>query len=129
MSFEVSEPILNSPFEKPKEYWYIEEGEQPHGRAGRRTPVVFPPRDQKEPWTLDGKVLRTSKEYPAGFELALVCKVNDRSDSRFSDVVVCPNVTIRNRLNELYPERGEASIYRTRDLVLRNICRCYLKEK
>ncbi len=227
MSFEVSEPILNSPFEKPAEYWYIQEGEQPQRRKGRRQPVIFPPRDQKEPWTLDAGVLRASQEYPAGYELALVSlirerleawqkavypgasrttldliqwwtrdgrdkrlffaqleaaltvifltearsdflqgisvprdepsedrkkegvtgflryackvatgggkttvmgmliawsilnKVNDRSDGRFSDVVlvVCPNVTIKNRLNELYPERGEASIYRTRDLV------------
>jgi type III restriction enzyme len=226
-SYEVPEPILNEPFKKPTQYWYIQEGEEAQRRAGRRAPVVFPPRDQKEPWTLDGKVLRASKEYPAGFELALVRlirerleawqkaghpgatrttldliqwwtregrdkrlffaqleaaltiifltearsdflqgisvprdepsedrrkegmagflryatkvatgggkttvmgmlaawsilnKVNDRSDGRFSDVVlvVCPNVTIRNRLNELYPERGEASIYRTRDLV------------
>ncbi len=39
--------------------------------------------------------------------------------ARFSDVVliVCPNVTIRNRLAELDPEAGEASLYRTRDLV------------
>ncbi len=46
-------------------------------------------------------------------------KVNNRSDGRFSDVVlvVCPNVTIRDRLAELDPNRGEASIYRTRDLV------------
>ncbi len=227
MSFEVSEPILNSPFEKPSEYWYIQEGEQPQRRKGRRPPVIFPPRDQKEPWTLDARVLRASQEYPTGYELALVSlirerleawqkagtpgasrttldliqwwtrdgrdkrlffaqleaaltvifltearsdflqgvsvprdepsedrkkegvtgflryackvatgggkttvigmliawsvlnKVNDRSDGRFSDVVlvVCPNVTIKNRLNELYPERGEASIYRTRDLV------------
>jgi len=36
MSFEVSEPILNSPFEKSKEYWYIQEGEQPQRREGRR---------------------------------------------------------------------------------------------
>jgi type III restriction enzyme len=46
-------------------------------------------------------------------------KINNKSDSRYSDAVliVCPNVTIRNRLQELYPERGEASLYRTRDLV------------
>jgi type III restriction enzyme len=46
-------------------------------------------------------------------------KVNDRADGRFSDVVliVCPNVTIRHRLRELDPELGEASLYRTRDLV------------
>jgi len=50
---------------------------------------------------------------------SILNKVNDRSDARFSDVVlvVCPNVTIRNRLRELDPEGGEASLYRTRDLV------------
>ena len=50
---------------------------------------------------------------------SILNKVNDRSDGRFSDVVlvICPNVTIRNRLQELDPARGEASLYRTRDLV------------
>jgi type III restriction enzyme len=227
MSYEVSEPILNSPFEKPSRYWYIQEGEEPELRSGRRPPVIFPPRDQREPWTVNPSLLRPSPQYPAGFELALVAlirerveawrqqgypgvtrttqelvqwwtregrekrlfyaqlesaqtviflkearadflqgiavprdepsddrkaegyagfpryackmatgsgkttvmgmlaawsilnKVNDRSGGRFSDValVVCPNVTIRDRLTELDPERGEASIYRTRDLV------------
>jgi type III restriction enzyme len=44
----------------------------------------------------------------------------DKSRARlFSDtvVVVCPNVTIRNRLAELDPALGEASLYRSRDLV------------
>jgi type III restriction enzyme len=50
---------------------------------------------------------------------SILNKVNNRGDARFSDVVlvVCPNVTIRQRLAELNPENGEASIYRTRDLV------------
>jgi type III restriction enzyme len=50
---------------------------------------------------------------------SILNKVNDRSDVRFSDVVlvVCPNVTIKNRLREVDPEHGEASLYRTRDLV------------
>jgi type III restriction enzyme len=50
---------------------------------------------------------------------SILNKVNNRSDGRFSDValVVCPNVTIRQRLAELNPENGEASIYRSRDLV------------
>lgn len=54
---------------------------------------------------------------------SILNKVNDRSDARFSDVVlvVCPNVTIRNRLQELDPTRGEASLYRTRDLVPRHL--------
>jgi type III restriction enzyme len=50
---------------------------------------------------------------------SILNKVNDRGNARFSDVVliVCPNVTIRDRLRELDPEGGEASLYRTRDLV------------
>jgi type III restriction enzyme len=50
---------------------------------------------------------------------SILNKLADRSDARYSDVVliVCPNVTIRDRLGELDPSRGEASLYRTRDLV------------
>ncbi len=50
---------------------------------------------------------------------SILNKVSDRSDARFSDtvLVVCPNVTIRNRLQEIDPRNGEASLYRTRDLV------------
>ncbi|WP_310596207.1 BPTD_3080 family restriction endonuclease [Sphingomonas sp.] len=40
-------------------------------------------------------------------------------DDRFSDTVliVCPNVTIRERLRELDPALGDLSLYRTRQLV------------
>ncbi|HUF07977.1 MAG TPA: hypothetical protein VMO47_01570, partial [Rhodothermales bacterium] len=50
---------------------------------------------------------------------SILNKINDRSDGRFSDavLVVCPNVTIRDRLREIQPSYGEASVYRTRDLV------------
>ncbi len=50
---------------------------------------------------------------------SILNKTNARADARFSDVVlvVCPNVTIRDRLREISPETGEASLYRTRDLV------------
>lgn len=50
---------------------------------------------------------------------SILNKVNNRQDQRFSDavLVVCPNVTIRDRLAELDPKKGESSIYRTRDLV------------
>ena len=50
---------------------------------------------------------------------SILNKMADRSDARYSDtvLVVCPNVTIRNRLEELKPQGGEASLYRTRDLV------------
>ncbi|MGH7003999.1 MAG: restriction endonuclease, partial [Alphaproteobacteria bacterium] len=50
---------------------------------------------------------------------SILNKVANRSDARFSDTVlaVCPNVTIRNRLQEIDPRHGAASLYRTRDLV------------
>ena len=50
---------------------------------------------------------------------SILNKVASRGDARFSDavLVVCPNVTIRERLGELDPNRDEASVYRTRDLV------------
>jgi len=50
---------------------------------------------------------------------SILNKVNSRGDARFSDVilVVAPNVTIKNRLKELDPRTGDASLYKTRDLV------------
>jgi type III restriction enzyme len=50
---------------------------------------------------------------------SILNKVVNRADARFSDLVliVCPNVTIRDRLRELDVDGGEASLYRTRDLV------------
>ena len=39
--FEVPEPILNSPFAEPAEHWYIEEGETPERRPGRRDAGYF----------------------------------------------------------------------------------------
>lgn len=49
---------------------------------------------------------------------SILNKTANRGDARFSDavLVVCPNVTIRRRLDELSPGAGEASLYRTRDL-------------
>ncbi|MDO8679858.1 MAG: DEAD/DEAH box helicase family protein [Acidobacteriota bacterium] len=50
---------------------------------------------------------------------SILNKVHDRGNARYSDVVlvVCPNVTIRSRLAEIDPRLGDASLYRTRDLV------------
>jgi len=78
MSFEVAEPIQNSPFEKPERYWYIAEGEQPELRSGRRASVVFPPRDQRRAWELDPAVMRPSLEYRNGYELVLVNLIRER---------------------------------------------------
>jgi type III restriction enzyme len=219
--YEVPEPILNSPYEEPKEYWHIVEGEEPRRVKGRR-PAIYFYRDPKRKlessggagpgtaielklvnhirtrvaaWRADGYpgVSRTSLEllqwwrrdgrekrlffaqleaaetvvflvearadFRQGIEIprddpgdekraagfsgfarygckmatgsgkttvmgmlaawSILNKVNNRGDARFSDVVlvVCPNVTIRDRLREINPEGAEASLYRTRDLV------------
>lgn len=223
-SFEVDQPILNSPYYEPGQHWYLDEGCPPERRAGRRKAGYFY-RDPKVPsgdvaheargqwleltlvnqirervkeWrTLalrgEGGVTRTTQEllnywqregrqhrlffaqleaaetviflneargdFLQGIDIpvddlsderkaegysafqryackmatgsgkttvmgmlaawSILNKVNDRMNAVYSDVVliVCPNVTIRNRLQELDPSRGEASLYRTRDLV------------
>ena len=215
-SFEVEQPIINSPFEEPTAHWKIEEGKPPEKLNGRREAGYFyrdPRGPDPEPgkaargewhelelvslirerlaswrtggypgasrttldllkhWRRDGRQRRLffaqleaaetiifltearsdllqgvdvpPEVVPEGVEafrryackmatgsgkttvMGMLCawsilnKVAARGDARFSDVVlvVCPNLTIRGRLAELDPNRGEASIYRTRDLV------------
>lgn len=50
---------------------------------------------------------------------SILNKVTDPQNGAYSDTVliVCPNVTIRDRLQELNPDRDELSLYRTRELV------------
>jgi len=50
---------------------------------------------------------------------SILNRVAEPTDDRFSDTVliVCPNVTIRERLKELDPALGDLSLYRTRQLV------------
>jgi type III restriction enzyme len=50
---------------------------------------------------------------------SILNKAADAQNAAYSDTVliVCPNVTIRDRLQELDPERDELSLYRTRELV------------
>lgn len=40
-NYEVPEPILNSPYEEPRQYWRIEEGESPEKMTGRRAAMYF----------------------------------------------------------------------------------------
>ena len=50
---------------------------------------------------------------------SILNKIADRGNPTYSDLVlvICPNITIRDRLRELDPEAGAASIYRKNDLV------------
>lgn len=227
MTFEVTDPILCSPYTEPRRHWFIPEGGTPVIRDGRRKSFVFQARDGELTWDLRDRTLAPMTEYGSAYELVLVNRIRDavqrwresnyqnatgttrdiiahwrregrqtplfhaqveaaetviflvegpyhelqgievprdeptaeqraagataflryackmatgtgkttvmgmltawsilnkvvnRADARFSDtvLVVCPNVTIRDRLQELDVERGEASLYRTRDLV------------
>lgn len=42
-NFEVLNPILGTPFEEPKLFWFIKESEKSHLRGGRRPSLVFRP--------------------------------------------------------------------------------------
>lgn len=50
---------------------------------------------------------------------SILNKVTDSTNPNYSDTVliVCPNVTVRDRLHELDPNLDEISLYRTRELV------------
>jgi type III restriction enzyme len=50
---------------------------------------------------------------------SILNRVSAPTNDRFSDtlLIVCPNVTIRERLQELDPALGDLSLYRTRQLV------------
>jgi hypothetical protein len=45
-TFEVPQPILNSPFAEPAHHWCIREGGEPQMNAGRRPAIAYPPRDE-----------------------------------------------------------------------------------
>lgn len=227
MTFEVTTPILCSPYTEPPRHWFIPEGGTPVIREGRRRSFVFQGQDGELTWDLSDRTLAPMTEYGSAYELVLVNRVRDavrrwreagyqnatgttrdllahwrregrkmplffaqleaaetviflvegpyhelqgieiprdeptaeqraagataflryackmatgagkttvmgmltawsilnkvvhRADARFADtvLVVCPNVTIRDRLQELDVDRGEASLYRKLDLV------------
>ena len=50
---------------------------------------------------------------------SILNKIADSSNKKYCDsvLIICPNVTIREQLGELQPQRDKNSIYRTRDLV------------
>jgi type III restriction enzyme len=71
-AFEVEQPILNSPFEEPAEYWQIEEGQAPKRVQGRRSAGYFY-RDPAAPQPEPGESVRGIWQ-----ELELVSLIRDR---------------------------------------------------
>ena len=69
-AYEVPQPILNSPFEEPKEHLHIVEGEQPERRHGRHPPTYFYRDSKAKPDTEARRVVGTA----TATELKLVTK-------------------------------------------------------
>jgi len=78
MSYEVGEPILNSPFEPPSRYWFLQDGQEPQLRDGRRPAIVYPPRDTPQEWDLSDGVLKLSQEFAPGYEMVRVNQIRQR---------------------------------------------------
>ena len=76
MSYEVNEPILNSPFNEPSQYWFIREGYEPELKEGRRPAIVYPPREGNTEWEL-GQALKPSSPD----ECFGCCNEKDRRES------------------------------------------------
>ena len=77
-AYEVPQPILNSPFEEPKEHWHIVEGETPEQRAGRRPSMYFY-RDPK---------VKPEKEYGAVAGTAIELKLVNRIRAQVEEVAI-----------------------------------------
>lgn len=71
-AYEVPQPILNSPFEEPREHWHIVEGEMPLQRPGRR-PAMYFYRDPK---------MKPEKEYGTVAGTAIELKLVNRIRSQ-----------------------------------------------
>src|ERR1035438_5075326 len=77
-NFEVPNPILNKPFEEPKRFWFIKEGEAPKLLEGRRPSLVFRPSEQRVEWDLQDGTLKPSPDYASGYEMVLVTLIRER---------------------------------------------------
>jgi type III restriction enzyme len=93
-SYEVPQPILNSPFDPPGEHWHIVEGEPPERRPWRRKILYF----YRDPKAKDAQ----GQVSGIPIELELVNRIRERVD-RWREAGY-PGVT-RTTL-ELLPRRG-----------------------
>jgi len=87
-NYEVPEPILNSPYEEPQQYWRIEEGETPEKMTGRRPAMYFYRDPKAKPdthghhpiamlgglWEKDAEDWKANRDDPRPPVFILVCK-------------------------------------------------------
>ena len=71
-NYQVPEPIINSPYDEPKQHWNIVEGEQPQLLLDRRPAVYF----YRDPRAKSGKDYRGDRGVP--IELKLVNLIRER---------------------------------------------------
>ena len=71
-NYQVPEPIINSPYDEPRQHWNIVEGEQPELLPDRRRAVYF----YRDPKAKAGKDYRGDRGVP--IELKLVNLVRER---------------------------------------------------
>src|SRR5947209_2302825 len=71
-TYEVPEPILNSPFDEPQEHWNIIEGELPERLPGRRSAVYF----YRDPKASPERYL--GREAGITIEMKLVNRIRER---------------------------------------------------
>jgi hypothetical protein len=55
-SYEVPEPIINSPFDEPKQHWHIEEGKDPELRPAGGRPCISIATRQQNPTGMSGRM-------------------------------------------------------------------------
>ncbi len=78
-SLGVLEPILNGPFEKPKEHWLLSIEAPAKKMRGRRPSLAHPPQEGPFSWDL-GNTLKPSETYVPAYEMTLVNLIRQRLD-------------------------------------------------
>lgn len=80
MSNIVNQPIINSPFQEPTSYWYLEPDQEPRRNTGRRPSIIFPPeRNDAVYWEPNPGILEVSNEFARAYELKLVERIRRES--------------------------------------------------
>jgi hypothetical protein len=96
-NFEVPNPILSSPFEEPKEHWWILEGQPAERRQGRR-PALYFYRDPKR---------ETDERGGLAIEMKLVNRIREQvpapTAARWLGVFICSQVHLIHPLAAKMP--------------------------
>ena len=99
-NFEVPEPILNSPYDEPREHWWIIEGQPLERRSGRRPAMYYyrePGRDQYFIGDENGEFINQLRVYAL-----LALYLLDARGERGAIVKTLSTTNMLNKLGKLY---------------------------